>query len=36
MEKQSKQKKSGWIVGIVIMSALTFIMLVVDVVLIVL
>ena len=36
MEKQSKQKKRGWIVGIVIMSVLTFIMLAVDVVLIVL
>lgn len=35
MEKK-KAKKNGWIVGIVIMSVLTFIMLAVDVVLIVL
>lgn len=35
MEKKSV-KKSGWIVGIVIMSLLTLIMLVIDVVLIVL
>lgn len=36
MEKQVKKKKSGWIIGIVIMSVLTLVMLAIDVVLIVL
>ena len=34
--KEKTPKKTGWIIGIVVMSVLTFIMLAVDVVLIVL